>query len=92
MGAIKGTDIIGEQTYVLADGSTSQSFTFTIKSLRVGDIVIENVTGGVAPRGVCFSGNHSLNASNPGLSTIQTMSSFSNLSERPLVAVVRPHR
>jgi clan AA aspartic protease (TIGR02281 family) len=48
-GTIKDSDVIGEQTYVLADGSTSQSFTFVIRSLKVGDIVVENVTGGVAP-------------------------------------------
>ena len=46
---IKDSDIIGEQTYVLADGSTSQSVTFTIRSLKVGDRVVENVRGSVAP-------------------------------------------
>jgi predicted aspartyl protease len=45
-GAIKETDFIGRQTYVLADGSKSQSVTFTIRSLRVGDM--ENVRGSVA--------------------------------------------
>jgi len=48
-GTIRDTDIAGEQTYVLADGSKSQSVTFTIRSLKVGDIVIENVKGGVSP-------------------------------------------
>ena len=48
-GTIRDTDMIGEQTYILADGSKSQSFTFTIRSLRVGGIVIDNVRGGVAP-------------------------------------------
>jgi clan AA aspartic protease (TIGR02281 family) len=48
-GTITDADIIGDQTYVLADGSKSKSFTFTIRSLKVGDIVIENVIGGVAP-------------------------------------------
>jgi clan AA aspartic protease (TIGR02281 family) len=47
-GAIKETDFIGRQTYVLADGSKSQSVTFTIRSLRVGDMVLENVRGSVA--------------------------------------------
>ncbi len=46
---IKDLDIIGEQTYVLADGSKSQSITFTIRSLKVGDRVVENVRGSVAP-------------------------------------------
>jgi predicted aspartyl protease len=46
---INDSDIIGEQTYVLADGSKSKSFTFAIRSLKVGCIVIENVTGGAAP-------------------------------------------
>jgi predicted aspartyl protease len=48
-GTINDTDIIGEQTYVMADGSKSRSITFTIRSLKVGEIVIDNVRGGVAP-------------------------------------------
>jgi clan AA aspartic protease (TIGR02281 family) len=48
-GTIKDSDVIGEQTYVLADGSTRQSITFVIRSLKVGDIVVENVTGSVGP-------------------------------------------
>jgi clan AA aspartic protease (TIGR02281 family) len=48
-GTIRDSDIIGEQTYVLADGSKSQSVTFTIRSLKVGDRVVENVRGSVAP-------------------------------------------
>jgi clan AA aspartic protease (TIGR02281 family) len=47
-GTIKDSDIIGEQTYVLADGSKSQSVTFTIRSLKVGDKVVENVRASVA--------------------------------------------
>ena len=45
---IKDSDIIGEQTYVLADGSRSRSVMFTIRSLKVGDKVVENVKGSVA--------------------------------------------
>jgi clan AA aspartic protease (TIGR02281 family) len=48
-GTIRDTDIIAEQTYVLADGSKTQSVTFTIRSLKVGDRVVENVKGSVAP-------------------------------------------
>jgi clan AA aspartic protease (TIGR02281 family) len=47
-GTIKETDFIGERTYVLADGSKSQSVTFTIRSLKVGDTVLENVRGSIA--------------------------------------------
>jgi clan AA aspartic protease (TIGR02281 family) len=46
---IKDSDIIGEQTYELADGSRSRSIRFTIRSLKVGDKVVENVKGSVAP-------------------------------------------
>jgi clan AA aspartic protease (TIGR02281 family) len=49
-GTIRNSDIIGEQTYVLADGSKTQSVTFTIRSLKVGDRVVENVRGSVAPQ------------------------------------------
>lgn len=47
-GTIKDSDVIGEETYVLADGSKSKSMTFTIRSLKVGDKVVENVRGSVA--------------------------------------------
>jgi predicted aspartyl protease len=49
-GTIQGSDIIGEQTYILADGSESKTFAFAIQSLKVGGIVIDNVTGSVAPQ------------------------------------------
>jgi predicted aspartyl protease len=50
-GTLRDSDIIGRSTYVLADGSKSQLVTFIIRSLKVGDRVIENVTGSVAPSG-----------------------------------------
>jgi hypothetical protein len=48
-GTIQASDIIGEQTYESWDGSTHKTFTFAIRSLKVGGIVIDNVMGGVAP-------------------------------------------
>lgn len=48
-GTIRDTDIIGERTYVLADGSQRKSSTFTIRSLKIGNTIVENVRGGVAP-------------------------------------------
>ena len=48
MGTIRDTDFIGEQIYTLADGSKVKSKTFRIRSLKVGDRVLENVTGSVA--------------------------------------------
>ena len=47
-GTILDADFIGEKTYVLADGSRVKSKTFRIRSLKVGDRVLENVTGSVA--------------------------------------------
>lgn len=47
-GTIETGDMLGTKTYVLADGSTIESPTFRIRSLRVGDTVLENVTGSVA--------------------------------------------
>ena len=47
-GSIKDADITGKQTYVLADGSKLQSPTFIIRSLKVGDMFVENVRGSVA--------------------------------------------
>ena len=48
-GTITDADITGEQTYVLANGTNTKSATFTIRSLRVGDKIVENVRGSVAP-------------------------------------------
>jgi len=48
-GTVKEADIVGLRTYVLADGSKTQSATFTIRSLKVGDMIIENVSASVAP-------------------------------------------
>ena len=48
-GTVNTTDFIGERTYALADGSTMPSKTFRIRSLTVGDKIVENVTGSVAP-------------------------------------------
>jgi clan AA aspartic protease (TIGR02281 family) len=49
-GTIRASDFIGERTYVLADGSKVKSYTFRIRSLKVGDRVLENVTGSVSSR------------------------------------------
>ena len=47
-GSIKTSDFTGEQIYRLADGSTVPSATFVIRSLKVGDRSLENVTASVA--------------------------------------------
>ncbi|MFO1079536.1 MAG: retroviral-like aspartic protease family protein [Reyranellaceae bacterium] len=47
-GTLQSSDFIGEKTYVLADGTRIKSRTFRIRSLKVGDHVLENVTGSVA--------------------------------------------
>ena len=47
-GTLKELDFLGEKTYVLADGSKVPSQTFRIRSLKVGNKVLENVTGSVA--------------------------------------------
>ncbi len=48
-GTIRQADIIGDKTYVLADGSRTKAPTFRIRSLTVGDRTVENVLGSVAP-------------------------------------------
>jgi TPR repeat protein len=47
-GTLKESDFLGEKTYVLADGSKIPSQTFHIRSLKVGNKVLENVNGSVA--------------------------------------------
>jgi predicted aspartyl protease len=47
-GTLTGADFTGTNTYTLADGSQVPSQTFRIRSLKVGDMVLENVAGSVA--------------------------------------------
>jgi predicted aspartyl protease len=47
-GTLTDADFTGTNTYVLADGSRVPSQTFRIKSLKIGDTVLENVSGSVA--------------------------------------------
>jgi predicted aspartyl protease len=48
-GTLHKDDFFGQKTYTLADGTTIPSQTFSISSLKIGDKVVENVTGGIAP-------------------------------------------
>jgi tetratricopeptide (TPR) repeat protein len=45
---ITDEDFLGEQTYVLADGSKVPSHRFRIRSLKVGNRTVENVVGSIA--------------------------------------------
>jgi uncharacterized protein YecT (DUF1311 family) len=47
-GTIRKSDFMGQRTYRLADGSTVPSATFVIRSLKVGNHLLENVTASVA--------------------------------------------
>jgi hypothetical protein len=61
-GTLANADFTGSKTYVLADGSTMPSATFRIRSLRVGDRVVENVLGSIAPaKGSLLLGQSFLN-------------------------------
>jgi clan AA aspartic protease (TIGR02281 family) len=61
-GTLTQADFLGEKTYVLADGSKVPSATFRIRSLRVGNHVLSNVTGSVADtRGSLLLGQSFLN-------------------------------
>jgi len=61
-GTLTDADFIGQRTYLLANGSTNIQKTFRIRSLKVGDKVVENVTASVAPeRGVPLLGQSFLN-------------------------------
>ena len=46
---VKDADFIGQQSYILADGSTTQSAIFKIRSLKIGELVIEDVKASVTP-------------------------------------------
>ena len=48
LGTISGNDFIGSKIYQLADGSRVPSETYRISSLKIGDVVMQNVTVRVA--------------------------------------------
>jgi len=50
-GTINGSDIIGQGTILLADGSKSKLPVFRIRSLKVGDKTIKDVIATVLPSG-----------------------------------------
>jgi clan AA aspartic protease (TIGR02281 family) len=47
-GTITPKDILGAETYLLADGSTKKSPIFRIRSLTIGSTVVANVRASVA--------------------------------------------
>ena len=47
-GTLSNDDFLGMQTYILADGSKVPSKTFRIKTLKIGERTVENVTGSMA--------------------------------------------
>ncbi len=48
-GTLRESDLLGEETYVLADGSRHVSRAFRIRSLKVGEQILTDVIGSVAP-------------------------------------------
>ena len=48
-GTLRDADILGKATYTLADGSQTSGLRFRIRSLKVGDRVLQDVEGGSAP-------------------------------------------
>lgn len=51
------SDLIGERTYVLADGSKQKSEKFLIRELKIGNRILRNVSGSVgAPTGALLLG------------------------------------
>jgi predicted aspartyl protease len=48
-GTVQDSDVLGERTYTLADGSQAPSKVFRIKSLKVGNMTLENVSASIAP-------------------------------------------
>ena len=54
---IGNTDIVGEQTYVLADGSKQKAPRFLIRELKIGNHILRNVPGSVgSPTGALLLG------------------------------------
>jgi clan AA aspartic protease (TIGR02281 family) len=47
-GSIRSEDMLGSETYVMANGASIKAETFRIRSLKVGSIVLQNVRGVVS--------------------------------------------
>jgi hypothetical protein len=47
-GTLTNNDFLGQQMYILADGSSVPSDTFRIRSLRIGNLELKNVLGSVS--------------------------------------------
>ena len=50
-GSVQKSDYLGTSEYTLADGSTERGRTFRIKSLKVGNVVVNNVVASVGGDG-----------------------------------------
>jgi tetratricopeptide (TPR) repeat protein len=50
-GTLDKSDFIGSATYLLADGSTMPSTRFRIRSLKIGDRLVQDVSGSISPVG-----------------------------------------
>jgi clan AA aspartic protease (TIGR02281 family) len=50
-GTIRPDDIIGTETYLMANGSTKKATIFRIRSLKVGSVVLQNVRGSLSQTG-----------------------------------------
>lgn len=50
-GTITSKDMLGSETYELADGSRHVDRRFRIRSLKIGDLELRNVVGSIAPAG-----------------------------------------
>ena len=48
-GTIRPEDIIGTESYLMANGASNKATLFTIRSLKVGSVVLKNVRGSVSP-------------------------------------------
>jgi clan AA aspartic protease (TIGR02281 family) len=44
LGTLSGADLLGSKTYLLADGSTVSSEIYRIESLKIGGLIMQNVT------------------------------------------------
>ena len=54
---IRPSDFIGQQTYILADGTEAPSAVFVIRSLKIRGHVVENVRGSIgSPKGSLLLG------------------------------------
>jgi predicted aspartyl protease len=57
-GAVKTSDFTGSRAYIMANGTEEKNLTFTIRSLKIGRMILDNVPASAISRSVAYSSDN----------------------------------